>query len=135
MIELIIPGKPMGKQRPRVTRFGTHTPEKTVNYETLVQELYTVNKIPRLEGYIKMNIIAYYAIPKSTSKVKAKKMIDKEILPSVKPDVDNICKIICDSLNQLAYHDDNQIVNLSVSKFYSTEPRVVVQMEEIKADD
>ncbi|HBK52357.1 MAG TPA: RusA family crossover junction endodeoxyribonuclease, partial [Syntrophomonas wolfei] len=51
-MKLTIPGEPTGKARPRVTRQGiAYTPAKTVNYETLVQELYYVqhgNK--RLEG-------------------------------------------------------------------------------------
>ena len=42
MIKLTIPGEPVAKGRPRVTRYGTYTPEKTKNYETLVKELYFV---------------------------------------------------------------------------------------------
>jgi len=43
MIELIIPGKPMGKQRPRVMRNGiTYTPKETVNYETLIKQLFAI---------------------------------------------------------------------------------------------
>ena len=44
MIELIVPGEPMGKQRPRLSKFGTYTPTKTVNYETFVKEIYVINK-------------------------------------------------------------------------------------------
>ena len=31
MIKLTIPGEPVAKGRPRVTRYGTYTPEKTKN--------------------------------------------------------------------------------------------------------
>ena len=71
-IELVIPGSPMGKQRPKFNRWtkSAHTPEKTVNYETYVKELYVSSRLPMLQGYIKVNITAYYAIPGSISKKK-----------------------------------------------------------------
>jgi len=59
-------------------------------------------------------------------------MADGIIRPTKKPDIDNICKIICDSLNKIAYHDDSQIVDCQVRKFYSERPRVVVTISEAK---
>ena len=112
-MKLIIPGEPMGKARPRVTKQGiAFTPKKTVNYETLVQEIYAVvhgNK--RLEGQIEAQIIAYFSIPKSASNKKRADMLSGKIRPTKKPDWDNIGKIICDSLNKLAYDDDSGIVD------------------------
>ena len=44
-IKFTIPGKPFGKQRPRVTKVGnyskTYTPTETVAYENLVKLYYT----------------------------------------------------------------------------------------------
>lgn len=133
MIELIIPGEPMGKQRPKFNSWtkSAHTPEKTLNYETYVKELYANNRLPMLQGYIKATITAFYKIPASTSKKKKEQMINNSILPDKKPDVDNIAKIICDSLNSIAYADDKQIVSLAVNKYYSEQPKVIVQLEEI----
>lgn len=132
-MELIIPGDPMGKQRPKFNRWlkTARTPEKTVNYETYVKELYVNNRLPMLEGYISADITAYYKIPKSTSNKKKLLMASNEILPDKKPDVDNIAKIICDSLNGIAYADDKQIVSLSIKKFYSEQPKVIVQLKNI----
>lgn len=42
MILFKIPGEPVAKGRPRVTKFGVHTPEKTKNYETLVKEMFHI---------------------------------------------------------------------------------------------
>ena len=53
-------------------------------------------------------------------------------LPTKKPDTDNIAKIILDSLNGIAYHDDAQIVRLTVQKSYSREPRVLVEISEVE---
>jgi Holliday junction resolvase RusA-like endonuclease len=114
MIKLIIPGKPMGKQRPRVMKSGiTYTPKETVNYETLVKQLYiTHHSGELLGGSVHMGIVAYFDIPKSAPKKNRELMLKGEILPTKKPDMDNIVKIIADALNGLAYHDDSQIVSL-----------------------
>ena len=53
-------------------------------------------------------------------------MINHEVRPTKKPDSDNIIKIIADSLNKLAYHDDSQIVDVMFRKFYAEKPRVTV---------
>ena len=52
------------------------------------------------------------------------------IRPTKKPDCDNVIKAILDSLNQIAYHDDTQVVDLQIRKFYSHKPRVVVTIKE-----
>lgn len=57
-------------------------------------------------------------------------MLQGKILPTKKPDCDNIAKIICDALNGVAYKDDKQIVQLLVSKVYSVEPFVLVTISD-----
>ncbi|HEF0470354.1 TPA: RusA family crossover junction endodeoxyribonuclease, partial [Clostridioides difficile] len=44
---------------------------------------------------------------------------------------DNVVKIIADSLNEIAYKDDTQIVEVVASKYYSDNPRVEVILEDI----
>lgn len=136
-IELIVPGDPMGKQRPKFNRWtkSAHTPEKTLNYETYVKELYVNNRLPMLEGYIGIDITAFYKIPKSTSNKKRQQMLNNELLPDKKPDLDNVAKIICDALNAIAYLDDKQIVSLTVNKFYSEQPQVVVKLNQINKEE
>lgn len=84
-----------------------------------------------LTGQIKADITAYYPIPKSTSKKQHQAMLDGQIRPTKKPDWDNIGKIICDALNGIAYKDDSAIIEATVQKFYSDEPRVEVFLEEM----
>lgn len=132
MIKLTIPGEPVAKGRPRVTQFGTYTPTKTKNYETLVRELYIIQHGQTLlDGELSVDIKAYFTIPKSTSKKKKEQMIDKSIRPIKKPDLDNVMKSITDALNEIAYKDDSQIVSASISKYYSEEPRVEVLINKI----
>ena len=71
-----------------------------------------------------MHIKAYFKPNKSISKKQYNLLIGTEHLK--KPDSDNIAKIICDSLNGLAYKDDSQIAVLNVEKYYDEEERVEV---------
>ncbi len=135
MREFIIYGEPKGKGRPRFSTVNgyvkTRTPEDTVSYENLVKLMYQKDcREPMYEPHVPvvMHIDAQYSIPKSTSKKKSLQMLKGVIRPTKKPDIDNLCKIIMDSLNKVAYHDDSQIVEVKVTKHYSALPKVVVQM-------
>ena len=63
-----------------------------------------------LEGEIELVVRAYKKEPKSVSKKKREAMLKGEIRPTKKPDWDNVGKIVADSLNNIAYDDDSQIV-------------------------
>ena len=78
-----------------------------------------------------MHITAYFEIPKSYTKGKRLAAEHNEILPTKKPDADNICKVVCDALNKTAYDDDTQIVALSIIKLWGA-PRVEVELKEAK---
>jgi len=137
MVKFVIYGQPKGKGRPRFSRQGTYvktvTPTDTVNYENLVKIEYglqTNNYMFPDGSSLKMEINAYYAIPKSTSNKKRKQMLEDKLRPTKKPDVDNVVKIIADSLNKVAYKDDTQITDLVVKKRYSQQPRVEVIISE-----
>lgn len=127
MYKLTIPGEPVAKGRPRMGKYGTYTPEKTKNYETLVKELFfTQHGQTMMEGHLNVEIKAYFGIAKSTTKKVREKMIGGSLRPTKRPDIDNVVKCIADALNGVAYADDSQIVSLSASKHYSENPRVEV---------
>jgi hypothetical protein len=140
-IRFTIPGKPFGKQRPRVVNRGkfstAYTPKNTVQYENLVKLYYEQAAHGEMfpeDAMLDVRIFAFYEIPKSTSKKRRADMLANKIRPTKKPDFDNIGKIICDSLNLVAYHDDSSVVDAQVRKFYSEQPRVVVSIKTIKED-
>ena len=84
-----------------------------------------------LEGRIKVSIVAYFAIPKATKKSDINEMLDNNISPTKKPDIDNIVKVVLDSMNKFAFKDDNQITKIEVEKAYTfDEERVYVKVEE-----
>jgi len=131
MINFTILGNPKGKGRPRATSRGKfvrmYTPPETAQYENLVRLSFQHEKQKKLDGAIGAEITAFMPIPKSMSK-KKQKLLNIEIFPTKKPDFDNIGKIICDSLNGLAFDDDKQIVDAKIIKRYSKNPRVEVKM-------
>ena len=135
-VKFTVPGSPQGKSRPRFSYQSGHayTPDKTAAYENLVKLVYGQihNSMVFDKGIsLKMDIRAYYAIPKSASKKKLASMLSGEIRPNKKPDLDNIIKVIADSLNEIAYYDDSQIAELMCEKYYSDIPRVEVEIKSI----
>ena len=132
--EFEVPGKIIGKGRPRLNSYTgvVYTPTRTKDYESLIEQ-YFLLKYPRfkaLEGRIKINIIAYFSIRKTTKKADIYEMLENNISPTKKPDIDNIVKSILDSMNKFAFKDDNQITKLEVEKKYSIEDKVYVKIEE-----
>lgn len=81
---------------------------------------------------LRVRVTAYYGIPASTPQKQRALMLDNVIKPTKKPDFDNIDKIICDSLNGIAWYDDSQITNGGCTKRYSEDPRVEVVITEDK---
>lgn len=130
----MVPGKPVGKARPKVNTYThkAYTPSKTKDYEKTVRNSYQ-NTVPpgeRLhDGPVKVEITAYYPIPKKWNKAQKKAAMAGETLPEVKPDVDNCAKAILDALNGLAYKDDASVVDLHINKFYAEIGRVTVRIE------
>ncbi|MCC0686194.1 RusA family crossover junction endodeoxyribonuclease [Clostridioides sp. ZZV14-6345] len=132
-INFTIGGEPVGKERPRMNSITkrTYTPNKTKNYEELIKWLYQSKVKHYFEGYIKMTLRCYYSIAKSNSKKVKEQKRNNVLRPSKKPDIDNVVKIIADSLNEIAYKDDTQIVEVVASKYYSDKPRVEVELEDV----
>ncbi len=148
MVKFIVYGEPRGKGRPRAAmrRYAgedgkersftkIYTPEKTVTYENQVKLEYGVQchnfRFPDT-AMLDIRILAFYSIPKSTSKKKRQSMLEGTIRPTKKPDFDNVAKIICDSLNGIAYRDDAMIVDGTFQKFYGEQPRVEVTIRNVE---
>lgn len=136
IVTFLIEGEPQGKGRHRTTKSGhTYTPQKTVLYENWIKTCYLSRVGEKLlQGPIKATIEAYYTIPKSKSKNIKEQMLKGIVRPQKKPDADNVAKAICDSLNSIAYKDDAQIVDISVSKYYAESGFVKVILEEIEPE-
>lgn len=130
-VHFTIPGEPVAKGRPRMTRAGrVYTPSKTRLYEAHIQDLWNANCFATLPTGqpIAVFVNAYFAIPKSVSK---KRRLAMDGAPHIsKPDADNVAKAVLDALNGLAFEDDSRIHVLRISKQYTLgEPRVEVTLQ------
>lgn len=122
-----IPGKPVGKERPRVTRKGTYTPQTTREYEAAVRQAFldaclisAMNSGRRFDKdrvrRATVTVCANFRVPPSWSKAKQSQAYNT--FCTRKPDADNIGKVICDALNGVAYPDDACVVSLTVDKYW-----------------
>ena len=132
--EFEIPGKIIGKGRPRLNSYtgAVYTPTRTKDYENLVMQYFMIKypKFKQLEGRVSVEIESNFEVPKSTKKQDKILMLENKINPIKKPDIDNIVKIILDAMNEIAFKDDTQITKLNVEKKYSETESVFVKIEE-----
>ncbi len=121
-VSFVIPGKAIGKGRPKFFSGHAVTPQKTRNYESLValkaEEVMKDLPDSRLGLPCLVRIHAYYAIPKSYSKKKHAAAIEGKLAPG-KPDLDNITKSVLDGMNGIAFRDDSLVVEMRLKKSFT----------------
>lgn len=117
----IVPGRPQGKGRPRFAHGHVYTPQATHEYECLIAACArkALRKTAyRREGPKAITVRVRFAIPRSWPKWKKAEALSGERLPEVKPDADNIEKVVADALNGIAYGDDCKVPDMHVLKRY-----------------
>lgn len=130
MKTIVIDGEPIGKGRPRFGNGHTFTPKRTRDYEEYVRECYIAQHGDIFdEEPIDVTIRAYHKIPESKPlRFRRAAKLGLE-LPTKKPDIDNELKIILDSLSGVAFPDDKWVVRVEVTKEFSEEPRVEIEIK------
>lgn len=123
---VVIQGKVKGKARPRVYNGVAFTPHDTVVYENWVRQCYMEQDGRFHEGEVCALIWAYIEIPKSFTKKRRQRCIEGKERPIRKPDLDNVAKIILDSLNGIAYRDDTQVTTLRIRRVWTEDAERVV---------
>lgn len=123
------------KQRPR-TNFYTrsvYTPAQTKEREQKIGfEFKRQNREwVCAEGAVTLFLTFEIKIPSKARKEERLKMLNQEILPTVKPDIDNTLKLVMDALNGIAYKDDTQVVNCIVSKMYGETNKLYIIIRKI----
>jgi len=138
MIEITISGEPVPMSRPRVAvrgKFATaYYPKNVQAYKELVRlQVRAQYKKAPLSQPLRVDVRIYRSIQKSGSK---RLKMDKQngvVRPTGKPDVDNYFKAVTDPMNGIVWNDDGQIVEATISKFYSDDPRAEVIVEQLEA--
>ena len=136
MVTFKLDADPVGKQRARYARRGnfvqTYTPEKTRTYETLIKDsaIEAMGASEALQTPVSLYLYIRVPIPKSYSKKKVEDCLNGLDKPIRKPDASNILKSVEDGMNGVVYHDDSQIINIHVTKVYSSLPGVDICVKE-----
>ncbi len=140
MIQFTVPGTPVAKGRARSFIRGGHiahhTPERTVNYESMValaaSQAMGVADSNLLLGPLGLSFMAVFAIPKSWSKKRIAANETRPEFVAKKPDLDNLAKSLADGMNGVVYGDDSQIGQFAMcQKVYGATPGVVVKVWEL----
>lgn len=135
MIRIVLAGDPVAKGRPRFSRKTghTYTPEKTRRYEDQLAWAAQVEMAgrPLLEGPLRLTFLSFIGVPASKSKKWREAALCGEIMPTGRPDWENLAKVI-DALNRIVWADDSQIVSGQVHKRYSDRPRTEITVGEQK---
>lgn len=128
-----IDGALVGKGRPRFTRSGhAYTPTQTALYERKVRKAYQAAGGIMFDDLVHVEFEAVYGIQKSATKSQKAARLNGEEIAVKKPDIDNIEKILYDSLTGLAWHDDTQVVSVRAIKGrYEDKPRLICRIREI----
>ena len=133
-----VPGEPVPQGRPKFTTkpfMRAYDPPKSAAYKKLIASYARRVKPEKLlEGNIYVKINVYKGILKSFSKRKIELAEMNLLRPITKPDADNYAKGPLDACKGIIWKDDGQVVDLSVSKYYSKNPRIEVWICEINPE-
>ena len=136
IVNFTVEGNPVGKQRARYAKRGnfvqTYTPDKTRNYEALLKDaaIEAMGSSEPLETPVSLYLYIRVPIPKSCTKKRLEAISNGSEKPIRKPDGSNILKSVEDGMNSVVYKDDSQIINIHVTKVYSSLPGVDICVKE-----
>ena len=136
-ISFEVPMIPIGKGRPKFSTYGGHmraiTPERTRNAESTIRLFaqQTMAGYDLFEGPVCVEIVAVFPVPASYSQKKRNLCLMGDILPTKKPDCDNLVKLCLDSMNAVVFHDDVQVVRVMARKIYGEKPRFLITVKPI----
>ena len=126
-MRIIFDINPCPASRPRVTRWSTYYPKKYTQFKKDMIALTSELDITPSESLLSVDIGFYIGMPKSWSK-KKKELKNGQYCDN-NADVDNYLKAILDSLNEVIYVDDRQIVEIYAKKLYSDKPCIKFKMK------
>jgi Holliday junction resolvase RusA-like endonuclease len=111
MLKIRLPGDPIPAARPKVSRWGTYYPKTYRAFRTamelVVRKLFAGRQ--PMVGPLVVILNVFVRKPKTS----------KLLYPI--GDVDNYAKAYLDSLNGHAWHDDKQVISLTVTKDFTDE--------------
>lgn len=133
MIKLTLKVEPMGAVRMTGRgKFVKPNAQRYLAYKNFLQWQVKQQLKDRciLSGALAVDIWFTMPIPQSWSKRKKSAVIGEYHVK--KPDADNLVKGVFDSLNKIAWEDDNQVAKLTAVKVYGESPGIEIYVKELK---
>lgn len=130
-VRVSLGGPAVGKGRPRATRTGrVYTPAPTRRYETELkgEAQRAMAGRPLLEGPVAVTVSITFAVPASWPAWKRESALAGKLVPTVKPDFDNLVKV-CDAFKGVVWRDDAQVVDAKISKIYGEKPGLIAVVD------
>ena len=148
-VQFEVVGSIKTKQRPRARVVNhkyaqVYTPQETIMYENYIRSEYQRQVKNGYFGQVPLaiSVVAYFE-PSAKLKERMEQLskymnLENKVICTTHKDFDNIYKIVCDSLNGIAYEDDKQIwSDLGFTKYYSLgqERLLITLSDDIDYDD
>ena len=135
---LVVHGEPVGKARARVVRdrsgrVRAYTPKKSANWErsaAILARRVMQGEEPTRKP-VQLRLVAVMPVPESWPKWKREAATDGRIMPTGKPDLDNIIKAAKDALNGIIWRDDSQVVEVKALQIYGSSAMVSIGVSEL----
>lgn len=141
VLSFTVPGKPMGQPRARVTTASGHVrhydPWQSRQYKERIAVACrrgmrscgaVPGKVSAPDGF-RVLVKACFSRPTSWPKRKVEASEEGLVPHVVRPDADNVAKIVLDALNGIVWKDDSEVVWLMVCKSYAREDCLSVSVE------
>lgn len=123
-----ISGDPIPQKQTQWTRRGhVYDPSKK-DKEQIQWQIRPNAPASPLQGAIEMHLTFYVAIPKGTSAIRRRQMLNGVILPTKRPDFDNLAYIITNALKGIVYQDDSLVTDCIIRKRYGDPTKTIIKI-------
>jgi len=126
-ILLEVRGNPKAQKRHRSGRGWTYDPSESDKADLLALVHEKAPEVP-LECPVAIRVRFYMPIPKSWPKYKKKMALQINPPHAKKPDIDNLVKLVLDTLEGVFFMRDSQVYCLRAYKYYSNVPETVIEI-------
>ena len=133
-VAFAVPGPVQGKGRARIVKIGGFsrmaTPSKTVAYEGLIA-MYAAQAMAGAAPFdvaMSIEVRVTVAVPASWSRRKREAALAGTLIPTSKPDMDNVLKSVGDGCNGVLWVDDRLISAVSMSRAFGVSPGLWVNV-------
>ncbi len=134
---------PVPKERPRVVKnpktgqvFG-YTPERTAAMGRSVKAVIArvLGSSQPISGPIRIDMTFVMPLPQTWPKWKKEAALEGLIVPTGRPDMDNLEKALLDALNETLIVDDSFVINRHAWKIYGEMPAIKMSVEQTGQHD